>query len=193
VRLLILTAQRLREVAGMRWADIRHEEAVWSLSAENTKSARAHDVPLSELAMRVIASTPRVSDELLFPARGREQMISGFSKWKAALDEAAGIADWRLHDLRRTAATGMARLGVEPHIIERVLNHATGTLGGVTGIYNRFHYLPAMRDALDLWAKHIEDLISRTDDATTPSRPVATGLRMPRPDAAQRERGASVS
>jgi integrase len=177
VRLLIVTAQRLREVAGMRWADVSGEaeggKAVWSLSAKHTKAERAHAVPLSSSAMRIIASIPRLSDELVFPARGREHMISGFSKWKAVLDEAAGIADWRLHDLRRTAATGMARLAVEPHIIERVLNHASGTLGGVAGIYNRFHYLPAMGDALELWAKHVEGLVNPTLRPEA-SRPVAT-------------------
>jgi len=163
VRLLILTAQRLREVAGMRWADINGEQALWSLSAEHTKSARAHDVPLSPMATHVIASIPRVSDELVLPARGRENIISGFSKWKLRLDEAAGIADWRIHDLRRTAATGMAKLGVAPHVVERILNHTSGTLGGVAGIYNRFQYLPEMRAALEAWAAYIGKLLNTTE------------------------------
>jgi integrase len=160
VHLLLLTAQRLGEVAGMRWADIDRESAMWSLSGEQTKSARMHEVPLSGIALKIIATIPRVSDELVFPARGRDNVISGFSKWKVQLDDAAGIGEWRTHDLRRTAATGLARLKVAPHVIERILNHTTGTLGGVAGIYNRFQYLPEMRAGLELWAEHIATVVS---------------------------------
>ena len=167
VHLLVLTAQRLGEVAGMRWVDINREQALWSLSSEQTKSARMHDVPLPAMAMRIIATIPRVSDELVFPARGRDNVISGFSKWKMRLDQAAGIEEWRTHDLRRTAATGLARLKVSPHVIERILNHTTGTLGGVAGIYNRFQYIPEMRAAFELWAEHVGTLMRAQEHTET--------------------------
>jgi integrase len=194
VQLLILTAQRRNEVAGMRWRDLDLAKGIWTLPAESTKNNRAHVVPLSARAQKILSAVPKLNDELVFPARGNtERSFSGFGKSKSRLERIAERDGWTLHDLRRSAATHLARLGVAPHVVERVLNHVSGSLGGVAGIYNRFGYEPEMRDALDLWAKHIEDLISRTDDATTPSRPVATGLRMAHPDAAQRERGACVS
>ena len=107
----------------------------------------------------------------LFPARGRDAVVSGFSKWKTELDERSGVGDWRVHDLRRSAATGMARLGVAPHVIERLLNHTRGTFGGVAGVYNRFGYLPEMRTALALWAEHVQALVDQhlTEFAATVS------------------------
>ncbi len=156
VRLLILTAQRRGEIAGMRWQDIDLEAPLWSLPAELTKANRAHAVPMCGLVPSLIRSVPRISDTLLFPARGLpDQRYDGFGKAKMRIDARCGFSDWTLHDLRRTAATGMARLGVGPHVIERILNHTTGTFGGVAGIYNRFQYVPEMRAALELWAAHV--------------------------------------
>ena len=91
----------------------------------------------------------------VFPARGKDNPASGFSKRKRQLDELAGFGTWRLHDLRRTVASRLAQLRVPPHIIEKILNHTTGTLGGVAGIYNRFGYLDEMREAMDLWANEL--------------------------------------
>ena len=116
------------------------------------ENARTTAQPGRHQAPKVL---PKVHDDLVFPARGKDNPASGFSKWKHQLDALAGMSDWRVHDLRRTVASGMAQLKVPPHVIERVLNHTTGTLGGVAGIYNRFGYLDEMRAALDLWAKHI--------------------------------------
>jgi integrase len=162
VRLLLLTAQRRGEVAGMHWSEISFEERMWSIPASRTKSNRAQLLPLSPLALSVIASIPRVDDDIVFPARGNASAHpSGFSKVKRRLDELSGVTDWTLHDLRRTVATHMAGMGVAPHVIERILNHTTGILGGVAGIYNRFQYLPEMRAALELWGQHIERLIGQ--------------------------------
>lgn len=94
-----------------------------------------------------------------------EQAYSGYSKGKRSLDASADLHDWTLHDLRRTAATGMARAGVPPHVVERILNHVTGTFGGVAGVYNRFQYLPEMRQALELWERHIERLRAERREA----------------------------
>lgn len=159
VQLLVLTLQRRGEVAGVRWSEIDWENATWLIPAQRTKSDRAQHVPLSALAVSVLRSVPRIHDTLVFPARGNKgTIVSGFSKMKRQLDRVADISDWTLHDLRRTGATHMAEFGVAPHVIERILNHTTGTLGGVAGIYNRFQYLPEMRNALELWAKHVSEI-----------------------------------
>ena len=157
VKLLILTGQRLGEVRGMRWDEIDFRESVWSISSERTKAGRAHEVPLVKEALEIIDNLPRLHEELLFPARkhGTGNPVSGMSKWKAHLDRITGVDDWRIHDLRRTVATGMARSGVPPHVVERILNHRTGTFRGVAGVYNRFGYLPEMREALELWSAHV--------------------------------------
>lgn len=167
IQLLILTAQRRNEVAGMRWSEIDLAAGEWSLAADRTKSARRHVVPLSAVAIGVIRGLPNLHDDLLFPARGRDDIVSGFSKWKVQIDKLSGVDDWRVHDLRRSTATGMARLGVAPHVIERLLNHTRGTFGGVAGVYNRFGYLPEIRAALEQWADHVQSLTTRAvDDGT---------------------------
>lgn len=159
VQLLMLTAQRRGEVVGMRWSEIDWRAQSWSIPASRTKSNRAQVVPLSTLATSVLNAVSRINDELVFPARGNEDTTtSGFSKMKRQLDGRSQVSDWTLHDLRRSAATHMASLGVAPHVIERILNHTTGTFRGVAGIYNRFQYLPEMRAALELWAEHIGKL-----------------------------------
>ena len=167
VQLLLLTAQRRSEVAGMRWSELDLSKAYWHLPPGNEdrkhKSSHPHTIPLGSRIIEILASLPRVHEELVFPARGKDNPVSGYSKWKQKLDNVSGVRAWTLHDLRRTAATQMASLGVPPHVVERILNHTTGTLGGVAEIYNRFAYLPEMADALDLWSRHLDQLIA---DAT---------------------------
>ena len=113
LRLLIVTAQRREEVAHMAWPDVSLERRLWILPRELTKADRAHEVPLSDLALEIIDGLPRMGDRWVFPARRRVSTnpVSGFSKMKRRLDELSGVTDWRLHDIRRTAASGMARLG----------------------------------------------------------------------------------
>ncbi len=159
VQLLILTGQRRNEVASMRWPDIDFASAVWSIPADLTKNGKPHMVPLAPSAITRIVSLPRFHDTLVFPARGNEKAIfSGFSKLKIKLDQLSGVSGWTLHDLRRSAATHLGRLGVAPHVVERILNHVSGSFRGVAGVYNRFHYLPEMRDGLERWAQYIEKL-----------------------------------
>ena len=160
IQLLILTAQRRNEVTGLRWVELDLAKTTWTIPAERTKPGRTHELPLNESAVDLIQSLPRVHEDLVFPARGKDNPASGFSKWKRQLDELAGFGTWRIHDIRRTVASSMAQLKVPPHVIERVLNHTTGTLGGVAGIYNRFGYLSEMKDALDQWANHLARLTS---------------------------------
>ena len=159
VKLLMLTAQRRGEVAGMRWKEIDFAVETWTIPAERNKSNRTLVLPLSPMVIELIRSIPKTSDDRVFPARGNDSASpSGFSKGKRRLDAASKVTDWTLHDLRRTAATEMARLGVAPHVVERILNHTTGVLGGVAGIYNRFEYLPEMRAGLEMWNEHVKSL-----------------------------------
>ncbi len=108
VKLLVLTAQRRSEVSTLRWGDLDFDHRTWTQLAASNKSGRTHIVPLSDLALETIRSLPRLHDELVFPARGKDNPVSGYSKWKRKLDQISGVTGWTLHDLRRTAATGMA-------------------------------------------------------------------------------------
>lgn len=162
VQLLILTGQRRGEVANMQWDHLDVDDAVWSIPAALTKNSQPHTVPLSPPALEILQSIPRLHEQFVFPAKGRTNTsFSGFGKCKQRLDlliAAANqepLAPWKLHDLRRTADTGMAALGTQPHVIERVLNHISGTFAGVAGTYNRYDYLDEMRDALKQWADHV--------------------------------------
>lgn len=135
-RLLLLTGQRRSEVAGMQWKELDLVAKVWTIPKERTKNGRAHKVPLSPQAMMIINSRP--------PFIG--QNPSGFSKAKARVG-----GEWRIHDLRRTVATGLEELGVDPVVIEAVLNHSKK---GVRAVYHRFQYEIKKREALDKWGAH---------------------------------------
>ena len=155
IQLLILTAQRRGEVTTMRWSDLDFERAMWTIPAAVAKNGRVHEVPLSEPVLDILRALPRfVGSDLLFTTTGTTP-ISGFGRLKDRLDAALGISDWRFHDLRRTAASGMARIGVAPHVIEKVLNHQSGVISGVAAVYNRHGYEAEKREALERWAKHV--------------------------------------
>lgn len=163
VQLLMLTAQRRGEVVAMAWEEIDKEKGVWTIPGERTKNGKSHAVPLSKGALGVLASIPETGSPYVFPARGKpDQSYSGYSKGKRELDAAAELHDWTLHDLRRTAATGMAKLAIAPHVVERVLNHVSGTFAGVAGVYNRFRYDDEMRAALDQWDDHLRRILHRS-------------------------------
>jgi integrase len=165
VRLLILTGQRRDEVAGMRWEEIDLDRNVWTIPAERSKNRREHAVPLSDAAVAMIAALPQFASGFLFSAG--KTAPSGFSKAKPRLDKAvANVLDgetlphWVLHDIRRSVATGMGDLGVDIVVTERCLNHISGSFAGIVGVYQRQKYEAEMRAALDLWANHVETLIS---------------------------------
>lgn len=163
VRLLILTAQRRDEVGGMADAEVDLGAALWTLPAARTKNGRPHEVPLSSPALQLIVSKPRLAGRSMMFGRGSGS-FSGWSQSKKRLDAriaASGVtvAPWRLHDLRRTAATMMAeRLQVPPHIIEAILNHVSGHRAGVAGVYNRASYRDEKRAALDGWSSFVASL-----------------------------------
>lgn len=160
MQMLLVLGQRRTEVATMRWDEIEGDE--WRLSADKTKNGRAHLVHLSPLALRLLQRCPRKGSYVFSTDLG-VRPISGFSKAKTKLTQLeadadageAAAADWRLHDLRRTVATGMARLRVPHEVISRCLNHS---VGGVTAIYNRYAYAGETAEAWRRWAAHLDKL-----------------------------------
>lgn len=155
VRLLVLTGQRREEIGGLRWAEINLKDGVIVLPPARTKNKRQHELPLSRQALAILeGQSRRNSTSTVFGSRG----FQDWSRSKTALDQGLKLTAWRLHDLRRTAATGMAELGVQPHIVEAVLNHVSGHKAGLAGIYNRARYEGEMRDALQRWADHVEQI-----------------------------------
>lgn len=160
VQLLLLTAQRRQEIVGLRWSDVELDAKVITIPAERNKSGRQHVLPIPPMVGQILENLPRLGD-LVFPARGRtDTTFSGFSKAKRTFDAACDVSEWTLHDLRRTAATNMAGLGVPPHVVERILNHSTGTISGVAAIYNRFQYVDEMRSALEKWEERVANVLN---------------------------------
>jgi integrase len=163
VKLLILTGQRREEVGGMVEVELDIAARRWVIPWERTKNGKRtrapHEVPLSDPAIDILREAPRRAGRSHVFGDGGGS-FSGWSKAKAALDARAAIEAWRLHDVRRSAATRMADLGVAPHVVESVLNHISGHKAGVAGTYNRATYLPERRQALDLWGAHVLALVA---------------------------------
>jgi integrase len=161
LKLLLLTGCRLNEVAGMTRTELSDDGATWNIPGSRTKNKRPHVVPLAHLARELLNSVKPIAGEagLVFTTTGRSP-VSGWSKIKRRLDEAMKIPPWRLHDLRRTTATGMAEIGIAPHIVEAALNHISGAKAGVAGTYNRAAYAEEKRAALERWALHVQGLVS---------------------------------
>jgi integrase len=186
-KLLLLTAQRRDELGTMEWRELDLATRRWTIPREKAKNDRAHEVHLSEMAIEIIDDLPKLSRPVadgvgsepspyLFTTNG-ERPVSGFSKAKERLDKhmvqplraefeetgqdpgKAQIEGWILHDLRRTAATGMARLNITPHVVDRILNHVSGTIRGVAAIYNRHAYLEERKAALEAWGRYVESLV----------------------------------
>jgi integrase len=194
IRLLILTGQRRDEAAGMTWNELSDDLTTWMLPGERTKNGVAHVVPLGEPACDLVRSLllddvkeakrtlgeRRASGELVFP--GRAGKFAGWSKSKRALDKAimaeraksveAGSTKptppppWNVHDLRRTVATGLQRLGVRLEVTEAILNHISGSRGGIAGIYQRYDWTNEKRAALDAWADHVLAVVSDQREQT---------------------------
>jgi integrase len=160
VQLLALTGQRRDEVARMRWEEIDLENRLWTLPTERTKNNKRHEVPLSVPAVDILKSAPRLAgSDLIFTTNGATP-VSGYSKAKRALDAllAPDTPHWTLHDLRRTCASGMARLGINLPVIEKVLNHASGSFAGIVGVYQKHSFADEKRRALEAWGRHIQKL-----------------------------------
>ena len=150
-RLLLLTGQRRNEVTYIQWPEIDLTACSWLIPRERTKNDKPHLVHLNPQAMAILDSKPE------FIGKG----INSFSRAKNNLDILMpGVLPWRIHDLRRTTATGMAANKVAPHIIERVLNHVSGTRGGLVAVYQRHEYLEERKRALEVWGAHVQGLVT---------------------------------
>jgi integrase len=152
IKLLFATGQRKMEIAGLQWGEVDIAKRLISLPGARVKNGKPHDVPLSDLALEVLAECPRWRDSV-FAALA----------WKAKADLDASLSEmahWTIHDVRRSCVTRMAELGVQPHIIEAIINHVSGHKAGVAGIYNRATYAPEKAAALQLWAHHLRALVA---------------------------------
>ena len=180
LRLLLLTGQRREEVAAMPWSELDLASAIWRLPASRTKNKRASDVPLSEQSVMLLNGLMHRSP-LVFPAQFSRnghtspRPLSGFGRAKERLDKLmleemrktdpeATLPAWTLHDLRRTTASGMARLGIAVHVVEKLLNHVSGTFSGIVGVYQRHDFMAEKRTAAQAWANHLDSLTERRDN-----------------------------
>ena len=170
-QVLLLTGQRRREVSGLSFGEIDLPNRLWVIPGERTKNGDPHEVPLSEPTLQIIEVVPRIktAKAYVFTTRA-EKHVKGYSQAKAAIDKAmllvarkesrkAEISRWTFHDLRRTAASGMARLGIALPVIEKVFNHSSGSFAGIVGVYQRHSFSDEKRKALDAWASFVISLI----------------------------------
>ena len=168
LQLLLLTGQRRNEVAGMRWQELDLEAqppegwsgsrwAEWTIPAERSKNRKPHLVPLSEAALNFITRMPRFTGPYVLSSTSGHRPISGFSMFKTRIDALSGVEGWRLHDLRRTCRTGLSKLGVPDTVAEHVLNHQQDEL---RKIYDQHDYALEKRDALDRWARRVNEIVA---------------------------------
>ena len=165
VEFLALTGQRREEVAQLKGEEINEENRVWCIPAARSKNGRAHIVHLSEPAWTLIQEHYRTTG-YVFATTGSKS-FQAFGKAKRQLDEICDVSGWRLHDLRRTIVSGMARMGVPPHVADKILNHQSGTISGVAAVYQRHEFLAERRDALDRWGSHVGDIVGGAKTKTS--------------------------
>jgi len=166
VQLLILTRQRRNEIASLQadWIDFKNRTI--TLPPTVTKNKRQHTFPFGKMAEAVLKKGNK--EGVLFPARGKDAPFNGWSKLKPIFEKKCQSDPWTLHDLRRTCATNLAALGVAVHVTEKLLNHVSGTTGGIVAVYQRHAYMDEMRQAVEKWEKRLRLLTK-----SKPSRPLA--------------------
>jgi integrase len=160
VELLALTGQRREEVAGVTWEELDLAQRVWTIPKSRSKNAKSHVVQLSDQSMAVLKRANRRGALVFSPLGGKP--FRNFSRAKRFLDQRSGVTGWWLHDLRRTCVSGMARLGVAPHVADKILNHQSGTISEVAAVYQRHEFLAERRAALDLWGAHVGQILKAT-------------------------------
>ncbi len=196
IQLLILTGQRRDEVGGMCWPELDLSKKQWLLPSERSKNGESNLVPLAPQAVSILKGLPKVNSKakLVFTTTG-ETAVSGFSKIKRRLDESmlsimrseaanAGACDeeleslnldpWRLHDLRRTIASGCQRLGIPLEVSEAILNHTSGTRSGIAGVYHVYRFEDEKRAALEAWDEHVMKVVRSSSSLSNLMRPEAT-------------------
>jgi integrase len=158
VELLALTGQRREEVAQATWQEFDFGQRIWTLPGTRTKNAKAHVVHLSEPAIGLLKRREN-QEPYVFSELGAKP-FGEFSCAKRHLDQLSGVAGWRLHDLRRTCVSGMARLGIAPHVADKILNHQSGTISGVAAVYQRHEFLSERQEALERWGIHVAHIVA---------------------------------
>jgi integrase len=156
VELLALLGQRPSEVAEMAWEEVDIEKKIWTIPVARTKNSKAHFMHLAPRALEIIQAQPNVS-ELLFPTTSGKPFME-YSKMKTRLHKDSSVTNWVLHDLRRTAVSGMASLGIAPHVADKVPNHLSGTISGVAAVYQRHEFLVERKAAMEHWDNHVAQL-----------------------------------
>jgi integrase len=170
LKLLLITGARLAEIAELRWEEVSEDCSTLTIPGSRIKNRRPYVVPLPSMAQDIVAAQER-DGTYVFSTSGGIVPVSIGSKVKGRLDAAMGdVPPWRLHDLRRTAATGMAEIGIPPHVVEAVLNHVSGFRSGVAGTYNRAAYLPEKTQALERWANQLEAIVTGRPRKVVPIR-----------------------
>jgi len=163
LRLLVLTGARRNEVSQMKWSEVSGDnQKIWTIPAERCKNRQEHVIPLSDEAWAIMKSMPRILGcDYVFSASGRGP-ISGWAKAKTRLSTKAKIPEksWRLHDLRRTAASGMQRLSIAVPVVEKALNHKSGVFRGIVSTYQTHDYIDEVRVALQKWADYVAQITS---------------------------------
>jgi integrase len=162
VRLLLLTGARRNEVARMKWSEVNLDKALWIVPADRMKGDEPHEVPLSPMAVGLLASLPRFAGDCVFSTNGGRRPISGFGNFKDDINRRicrtvpSGIPDWRFHDLRRTMRTNLSTLGVSVFVSELVIGHRQK---GVHAVYDVHRYEHEKRQALELWAAKLRSIV----------------------------------
>jgi integrase len=162
VKLLILTGQRLREVSELEWKEIDLDARLWTLPGKRAKNGVEHTIPLSDLAAEILRGLPRIDGSgFVFTINGRHP-IRGAHQAKCRIDSLGRppIPPWVLHDIRRTVASGMARLGINLPVIEKLLNHVSGSFAGIVGVYQRHSFSDEKRAAMQTWANFVQALVT---------------------------------
>jgi integrase len=162
IMLLMLSGQRRDEVAGMRWDELDIGARLWTLPPERVKNGERHEVPLSAPAIAIIQAVPRIAGSSYVLTTNGTSPSSGYGKGKRRIDALLPphTPAWRLHDLRRTVASGMARLGIDLPVIEKVLGHRSGSFAGIVGVYQRHRFEDEKRAALEAWGRFVVDLMN---------------------------------
>jgi integrase len=170
VRLLILTGCRREEIGGLRWSEIDLNAGTITLPAERCKNGRPHVLSLPGMALDIIRAVPQTAGrDHLFGGHGQGFVAWSHSK-KQLLAATGEMKEWRLHDLRHTVSTGMHDMGIEPHIVEAVLNHVSGHKAGVAGRYNGAKYERQIQSALAAWAEHIHEIATGESSPQSPGK-----------------------
>ena len=161
IRLMTLTGARRGEVGGMSRREVDQDHQLWNLPAERTKNGRPHTIPLSTQAWTLIEARPRFAGcDFVFTIDGK-RVVNNWDEVKHRISAKAGItaSSWRLHDLRRTAASGMQKLGISVPIIEKALNHKSGTFRGIVSVYQQHDYADEIYVALQKWADYVVEYL----------------------------------